>query len=61
MYYVCIVYHVLAAECRLDLSSSSTGSKVRKHVISSSHDHIWETNAHIVNIGDITFFTIIRV
>ena len=58
---MCIVYHVLAAECRLDLSSSLTGSKVRKQVISSSHDHIWETNAHIVNIGDITFFTIIRV
>ena len=32
---VCIVYHVLAAKCRLDLISSSTGSKVRKQVISS--------------------------
>ena len=61
MYYVCIVYHVLAAEFRLDLSSSSTGSKVRKHVISSRHDHIWETNAHIVNIRDVTLFIIIRV
>ena len=61
MYKVCIGYHVLATECRLDLSFSSIGSKVRKQVISSSYDHIWETNAHIVNIGDITIFTIIRV
>ena len=61
MYKECIVYHVLAAEYRLELSSSSTGSKVSKQVVSSSHDHIWAKNAHIVNFGDMIFFTIIRV
>ena len=59
LYKVCIVYQVLAAKCRLDLSSSSTGSKVRKQVINSSYDHIWKTNAQIVNFGDRTIFSII--
>ena len=55
----CIVYDVIAAKCRLDLSSSSTGSKVRNQLISSSHDPIWKTNAHIVKFGDRTIFSII--
>ena len=59
MYRMCIVYHVLTTECRLDLSSSSTGSKVRKQVKNSSHDHIWKTNEHIVNFEDRTIFIII--
>ena len=59
LYKVCRVYHVLPAKCRLDLSSSSTGSKAGKQVISSSHDHIWKTNAHIVNFGERTIFSII--
>ena len=60
MYKECIVSHVLAAECRLELSSRSTGSKVRKQVIISSYDHIWKTNAHIVNFGDRTIFSIVE-
>ena len=59
MYKGCIVYHILTAQCQLDLSSSSTGFKVRKQVKNSSHDHISKTNAHIVNFEVRTIFSII--